>query len=61
MIDIHITSEGVRSKIKNETAIDMMTALTSAVFHIYKENNFPIRSIAAAFIEADEVFKNKED
>lgn len=61
MIDIHITSEEVRSKIKNETAIDVMTALTSAVFHICKGNNFPIRSIAAALVEADEVFKNKED
>lgn len=61
MIDIHITGDGVRSQITNETAIDVMTALTAAVFHICKGNNFPIRAIVAALTEADKTFKNEED
>lgn len=61
MIDIHITGEGVKSHITDESAADAMTALTAAVFHICKGNNFPIRVIAAALIEADKTFKNKED
>jgi hypothetical protein len=61
MIDIHITGEGVRSQITNETAIDVMTALAEAVFHICKRNNLPIRAIVAALTEADKTFKNEED
>lgn len=60
MIDIHITGEGVKSHITGESAIDVMTALTAAVFHICKGNNFPIRAIVAALTEADKTFKNEE-
>ena len=61
MIDIHITGEGVQLDFKNETMIDVMTALTAAVFHICKENKFPVRTIASALLEADKTFKNEED
>ena len=37
MIDIHITGEGMRSQITNETAIDVMTALAEAVSIYVKE------------------------
>ena len=50
MIDIHITGEGVRSQITNETAIDVMTALAEAVFHICKRNNLPSSPVHIAII-----------
>lgn len=60
MIDIRITNDGTKAKIMDESAIDIMTALDTAVFVICRENNLPIRAIVNALIVADETFNNKE-
>ncbi len=61
MIDIHITDKGVESHIENESAIDVMTALISAVFYMCKGLNFPVRTAASALIASDKAYRNKED
>lgn len=61
MIDIHITDKGVESHIENESAVEVLTVLTVAVFSVCKQLNVSAEKFATALLESNKELENEED